>query len=309
MPKVKDYYDILGVAEDADADAVKKAYRKLARKYHPDRNPDKPNAEERFKEVQEAYATLSDPKKRKEYDTLRRNPFAGMGGGDFGDFTSQSGTRFRRSPDGTYIRFDQTGGDFDGGGLGDIFSRFFGGEGGGGFERTPPPPTDEEVRVRLPFERALRGGKVEVQLPDGKKVRLTVPKGVRPGHRVRLKGRGRQTTFGRGNVIIVFDVADHPSFRRIGDDLYTDVEIDAFEALLGTTRSIPTAYDQRIKLTIPAGTQPGEKLRLRGQGIQADDRDDGDLYVEIKVTIPKNLSDAQREKLREAARDAGLLKE
>ncbi len=152
MPKLKNYYSVLGVGEDATAEAIKKAYRKLAQRYHPDRYPDKPNAEERFKEVQEAYSVLSDAKKRKEYDRMRNNPF-----GPFGGFTAPNGDRFYQRPDGTYVRFSTGGGgdspdigDLFGdaiGGIGDFFSRIFGGEGGG------PPRT--KATVRLSFEQAL----------------------------------------------------------------------------------------------------------------------------------------------------------
>jgi curved DNA-binding protein len=317
MPEIKDYYNVLGVEEQASADDIKKAYRKLAREYHPDRNPDKPNAEERFKEIQEANAVLSDPEKRKEYDRMRKNPFAAFGGDGF---DARNGSRFYRAPDGTYVRFDQgapgAGGFFgeEFGGIGDFFSRIFRGGEGADQEpftqsRTRQPGRGRDVETRLPlsFEQALQGGKTEVSLPGGETVRINIPKGVRPGFKIRLKGRGAPGPGGqRGHLYVTFEVQPHPDFRREDDDLYTKVSINALEALLGTSRSINTAYDQRLKLTIPAGTQPGDKLRLKGQGVQTA-KTTGDLYVEIDVTVPKNLSEAQREALRKAGKEAGLL--
>lgn len=310
MPQTKDYYDILGVSEDASAKDIKKAYRDLARKYHPDRNPDKPNAEERFKEIQEAYSVLSDKDKRKEYDARRR-----FGGGFGGGFGGNGGRRSRtyRSPEGFNIRFEQGGGDVGGGfgGFSDIFNSFF-----GGGERDPFTQRQQRSRsrggrdiqttLRLSFDDALRGGKREVTLPDGEKIRIDIPKGVRSGFKIRLRGRGEPGPRGqRGDLYVTFEVEDHPRFRRKGNDLYVTETIDAIEAMLGTERRIPTPYGQRIKITIPSGTQPGEKLRLRGQGVKTE-KETGDLYVEIDVTIPENLSPSQREAIRKAADKADL---
>lgn len=313
MPQTKDYYDTLGVDEDASAKEIKKAYRDLARKYHPDRNPDKPNAEERFKEIQEAYSVLSDEEKREEYDARRR-----FGGGFGGQGFSGNGGRQRRSPGGGFdVRFEQGGEGF--GGIGDVFSSFFGGGGGrgGGGARTRDPFSqrqqrqtsggrDVETTLRISFDDALRGGKREVTLPDGEAIRINIPKGVRSGFKIRLRGRGEPGPQGqRGDLYVTFKVADHPRFRRKGDDVYVTEEVDAIEAMLGTERRIPTPYGQRIKVTIPPGTQPGEKLRIRGQGVRTDDHT-GDLYVEVVVTIPEDLSDSQRETLRAAAKKANL---
>lgn len=308
MPQTKDYYDILGVDEDASAKEIKKAYRDLARKYHPDRNPDKPDAEERFKEIQEAYSVLSDEEKRKEYDARRR-----FGGGFGGQGFGGNGGRQRRSPGGGFdVRFEQGGEGF--GGIGDIFSSFFGGHGGSGAQARDPftqrqqsSGRDVETTLRISFDDALRGGKREVTLPDGETIRINIPKGVRSGFKIRLRGRGEAGPRGqRGDLYVTFKVADHPRFRRKGDDIYVTEEVDAIEAMLGTERRIPTPYGQNIKITIPPGTQPGEKLRLRGQGVQTEDRGTGDLYVEVDVTIPENLSDSQREALRTAAEKANL---
>lgn len=316
MAEVKDYYKALGVKEKASAEEIKKAYRKLAREYHPDRNPDKPHAEERFKEIQEAYDVLSDPEKRKQYDVMRKNPF-----GAFGGFDTSRGGRYYRAPDGTYVRFDQPGGDgggFDlgdlGGSFSDLFSRFF----GGAAEPREDPFTqarrnrahagrDVQTKVHLTFEQALQGGKTEVVLPDGTRVRLTIPRGVRPGFKVRLRGQGEADPGGeRGDLYVTFEVESNPEFRREGNDLLTTVTVNAFEAMLGTKRGISNAYGQQIKLTIPAGTQPGDRLRLREQGVVTD-HGTGDLYVEIAVSIPRNLTPEQQEILRKVAKEGGLL--
>ena len=324
MPTVKDYYEILGVSEKATAGEIKKAYRKLAREFHPDQNPDKAGAEDKFKEIQEAYSVLSDEQKRKEYDARRKNPF-----GAFGDGFGTAGRRGEyRRPDGTHIRFDTGGGSpFGGqspfgeetpfgegsaGSFSDIFSRFFGGE-------VPPEDPfagqrerrsrgrDIETTLNLSFEEALRGGKTEVTLPDGTRVRIDIPRGVASGYKIRLKDRGAEGPGGqRGDLYVTFHVQANPQFRRDGDDLYTTVRVNAFEAMFGLKRSVRTPYDKQIKITIPKGSQPGDRLRLREQGVETDSGR-GDLYVEIEVEIPKELSAAQEKVLRDAAEKAGLL--
>lgn len=306
MPQLKNYYDILGVRENASAAEIKKVYRKLAQQYHPDRNPDKPNAEERFKEVQEAYSVLSDAQKRKKYDQMRKNPF-----GAYGGFTAPNGDRFYQRPDGTFVRYSSGGeqgqmGDFFDdplGGIGDFFSRIFGGEAPRETRRSPKVKTI----LHLTLQEALKGGKQEIQLPDGSKVRLTIPKGVHDGFKIRLKERGRPGVNGkRSDVYVTFKVDPDPRFRREDDDLYVTETVNAVEAMLGATRHITNPYGKRIKVPIQAGTQPGTKLRLKDMGVQTDTHT-GDLYVEVEVAVPQNLTDQQRETLREAAKKAGLL--
>jgi molecular chaperone DnaJ/curved DNA-binding protein len=302
MATVKDYYKILGVEEDASADAIKKAYRELARKHHPDRNPDDKSAEDKFKEIQEANDVLSDAAKRKEYDVRRENPF-GPGPG----FSTDSGGQFYQTPDGTYIRFETgddggpggAGGGDPFGGFSDLFGRVFNGG------RSSTRGRDINSVVRLSFEEALAGGRQEVVLPSGERVRINVPKGVHDGFRIRLRGRGQQGTGGRGDLYVSFRVDTSPKFVRKGNDLYVVEEISAFEAALGTTRQVATASGTQIKLNIPAGTQPGDMLRVRNQGV-ATDKETGDLYVEIKVTIPRNLTKEQEEILRAAKEEARL---
>ena len=319
MPPVPDYYQTLGVSEDASAAEIKKAYRRLARDFHPDRNPDDADAEEKFKAVQEAYDALGDETKRKQYDQLRRNPFGGgFNGGGFEGFGQGEAGGYYRTPDGTHIRVDPGGfgagegaGSF--GGLGDLFGQFFG-SGGGGAQRGGPfgggaqrdvKGGDVETRLGLSFQEALKGGKTEVSLPGGEKVRITVPKGVEDGTRVRLRGKGQPGGGPRGDLYLTFNVRPDARFRRQGNDLTTVTTINVAEALLGTTRAITTAYGKKIKVTIPPGTQPGERLRLKGQGVKTDDAT-GALFVEVEVTIPARVSDEAG--LRAWAEAEGLLK-
>ena len=334
MPATKDYYGVLGLSEDASADEIKKAYRKLARAYHPDRNPDKLEAEERFKEVQEAYDVLGDPQRRAEYDRQRRDPFAGSSFGGFSGAGREGSARFYRAPDGTYVRVETSGsgpdagyifGDEDGfGGIGDIFGRFFGERGrrqgdsfSDAFGQSEPfaqrrrqvasPGRAVEATLRLGFDEALHGGKREITLPQGESVRLDVPRGVRPGFKIRLRGRGQADADGRrGDLYITFEVEEHPHFRREGDDLHVVERISAVEAMLGTTCRIENAYGKKVRLKIPPGTQPGEVLRLCGQGVQTD-KGKGDLFVQIDVEVPRSLSEEAQEALRDWAKAHGLL--
>ncbi|MEM0964161.1 MAG: DnaJ domain-containing protein, partial [Bacteroidota bacterium] len=209
MPQPKDPYEVLGVAEDATDKAIKSAYRKLAQQYHPDRNAGDTSAEERFKEIQAAYDVLGDKTKRAAHDRARRDPFGGrFEGTPFGGASGGS-SRFYRAPDGTYVRVDDTGSgsgsedgrfSFDGGGgLGDIFDQFFGGAGGSAGPGSPSG-RDVDMTVRLSFEDALAGGRREIQPFTGETVRISIPKGVRDGFRIKLSGRGEPSPTGRGEA-------------------------------------------------------------------------------------------------------------
>jgi DnaJ-class molecular chaperone len=286
---VKDYYRILGLEPKATPEEVKKAYRRLARKYHPDRNPGDAKAEERFKEVQEAYDTLSSPDARRRYDRRRHTPFDP-------EHVTSGGTRFRRAPDGTYVRFEEGSpgaGEDPFGGLGDFFSQMFG---SGGPEPQPVP----EVTVEIEFDQMLRGGKARLRLDGDRTVEIPFPAGVRDGYRVRVRSGGSAIRFVR------FRVRPHPVFTRDGDDLHATLTVNIFEALLGTSRSLAAPYGSTLKVKVPKGAQPGDRLRLRGQGIRMEERR-GDLIVELEVTVPKGLGDADEATIREVAKKAGLL--
>ena len=317
MPATEDHYATLGVAEDASQKEIKKAYRALARELHPDRNPDDPKAEDRFKEVQAAYDVVGDASKRKAYDKARRNPFGGAGNPFEGFGGAPGGGRVYQRPDGTYVRMDaqgagpgMRGGDefaFGGadGGFGSIFEQFFGGASGG------PMPVqdgrDVESRLRLSFDEALAGGPREVQVPSGETVRITIPKGVRDGLKIRLRGKGEPAPDGRGapgDLYVVFQVTPSPRFHRDGDDLIATETVSAVEAMLGTTREVTTAQGKTVRLKIPPATQPGARLRLRGQGVETANGT-GDLYVEVSVDVPA-LSASARESLRAWADAEGV---
>ncbi len=310
MPASKDFYAVLGVAEDASADDIKKAYRRLAREYHPDKNPGDKAAEDKFKEVQEAYSTLGDAAERKQYDRLRRDPFAGA----YGAGPGPAGGRYYRAPDGTYVNVDAAGAGpqqdytFSGGGIEDLLGGLFGGGMGGdpfGSRRRPAAPRDTEAQLTVSFEDALRGGPQTFRMGD-ETLRLELPQGVRPGYKVRLRGRGPEGPGGRGDLYVTVEVAPHARFRREDDDLVATERINAVEAMLGTAREVETPYGGRIRVRVRPGTQPGERLRLRGQGVKTD-RGTGDLYVEVAVDVPRELSDEARSTLAAWGREQGLV--
>jgi curved DNA-binding protein len=310
-----DYYKTLGIDEGADAAAIKKAYRKLARELHPDRNPDDPTAEERFKVVQQAYETLSDPAARKQYDRMRK-----FGGGPFGGgspFESRSGFRYRQNPDGTYVRMDP---EFEaGGGFSDIFERFFGGAnpgmnpgmnpganpgaGGSRGRQADAQAYDRNRTVRISFERMLKGGKISFTLEDDR-ISIPFPKGVKDGHKVRIRGKGRpRPDGGKGNLYVTLRIDEDDRFTRDGLAIHTHLRVSVFDALLGAKTEVQSPHGTRLKLTIPQGSQPGDRLRIKGHGVETD-TEKGDLIVHLDVFLPESLSDEQREWILKA-RDAG----
>jgi DnaJ-class molecular chaperone len=307
MSEKKDYYKILGIHERAAPEEIKKMYRQLAREYHPDRNQGRSDAEERFKAVQEAYDVLSDPRKRRHYDHQRREPYE--------TFQAPNGDTFHRESDGTYVRRSHRppagnegyeNGERSSGGVGGFFSRLFGGGGDEANGDRRRSSLDLDTRLRLSFAQALKGGRTEVTLPHGETVRIKIPRGVQTGFRIRLKEKGRIGATAVGDLYVTFEVEPHHFFRRIGDDLHIVCTINPIEAMLGITRNMLNAYGSQIKLRIPPGTQPGSKLRLKGQGVRTEQAT-GDLYVQIDIRVPENLTVQQREILREAAQKVNLI--
>jgi curved DNA-binding protein len=286
----RDYYETLGVPRDASNEDIRKAYRKLARQYHPDVNKE-PGAEDRFKEVSEAYEVLRDDEKRAKYDRLgsgwnRGDDVSGAPGFDPRDFGNGGGTRF-----------DFGGRDFGGGDFSDLFEGLFRG-GPGGRRRTAGGAGfsarggDQEATLELSLEEAARGGKRKISLGDGRDYDVTIPAGVRDGQRIRLAGEGGAGAGGgpRGDLFLRVRVRPDPRFRREGDDLHTDLPVTPWEAALGATVPVRTLTGETVRLKVPAGSSSGRRLRLRGQGMPG-----GDLYATVMIHVQKKLSKDERE--------------
>jgi len=304
----KDYYKILGVERKAKEEDIKRAYRKLALKYHPDRNPNDKGAEDKFKEINEAYQVLSDPQKRQRYDQL----------GDSYQHWQQRGTpggfnwdEWTSTPGGGNVRVEVGNlDDLFGGGLGDFsefFRRIFGGMPAAG--RAAPgsrgrvPAASYQYEVPINLSEAYQGTTRRIEV-DGRRLEVKIPPGARTGTRIRVADAVGSPDGSKGDLYLVIQVADDPKFERKGNDLYTDVEVDLYQAVLGGEVAVPTLSGS-VMLTIPPGTQPGQTFRLGGRGMPhiKDPRTHGDLYVRARVKIPRNLTPEQRklfENLRQA---------
>ncbi len=299
-----DYYKALGIEKGASADDIKKAFRKLAVKYHPDRNPDNKAAEDKFKDINEAYAVLSDPKKKEQYDTF-----------------GSSGFHQQYSQEDIFRGFDfgnaykDMGGGVGGGGAEDIFSRLFGGSfgrggGRGGFRTGPQRGGDHEMEITISFRDAALGAEKQVAFRrDGQReeLKVKIPAGVDNGSKIRIAGKGAQGEGGgsAGDLFLILRVLGDPVFSRDGGDLLVDRSITFSAACLGTSLDVPTLEgDKRIK--VPAGMQPGTKIRLKGCGIKPlGSNTKGDLYVKIGVHVPEALN-AEQKKLMEEMAAKGL---
>ena len=303
----RDYYETLGVSKTATDDEIKRAFRKLARKYHPDVNKDKASAEEKFKQLNEAYEVLGDPEKRKKYDELGANwnqpgGFQPPPGWD----TQQPGGGFRRygSGDGG-VEFE-----FGGTGFSDFFEAFFGGGrsqagfGGGSFGQRPmgvERGSDVEADIMVTLEEALHGSKRTVSLrrSDSNKVetyQVKIPKGVHEGQRIRLAGQGEAGAGGgkSGDLFLRVRLARHPDFTVEGSDLIHEVKIEPWQAVLGGELQVPTP-EGSARLKLPAGTQPGQRFRLREHGLPTAAGPRGNLYVIPQIQISKKLTEREHE--------------
>ena len=291
----KDYYKILGVDRKASADEIRKAYRKLAKQYHPDYNPNNKQAEERFKEINEAYEVLNDPQKRSHYDRLGSDYSQWQRrGGAPGDFDwSQYGGGFPGG--GTRVNMDDLN-DMFGGGFSDFFQSIFG---MGGRQATRSQPQGYQQDFEITLEEAYQGTTRRIQVDGSKEKIVRIPAGVRTGSRVRVAGAGPNGL----DLYLIVHVVDDKRFDRQGNDLHTTATIDVFTAILGGEAEVET-MEGKVKLNIPAGTQPEQVFRLAGRGMPQlkDTKQKGDLYVKVKVQIPKYLSAKQRELLDEASR-------
>lgn len=293
----KDFYAVLGVPKTADAGEIKKAYRKLARTLHPDHNPGDAKAEARFKEVGEAYAVLSDPEQRQQYDQLRAMTggarfSAGPGGAGAGGFEDLFGGMFGGSTQGQRVRFQQAGGA----GFDDILSGMFGGGAAGGFTpRGPRQGADIAATTTLPFRQAAEGSTVTLDV-EGRKVTARIPAGVTDGQKIRLRGKGRPGDGGApaGDLVITVQVAPHPVFSLDGNNVRITVPVAFDEAALGAQVDVPTLDGGTVRVKVPEGTPSGRTLRVRGKGITTP-KGTGDLLVTVQVVVPQRLTNAAKE--------------
>lgn len=304
-----DYYNVLGVSRKASDDEIKKAYRKLAKKHHPDRNPGDKAAVLKFKQIQEAYDVLSDTNKRAQFDQY--------GQGGVGRFVNSGNQRTYQWGDGSSIGVDDLqdlfsafGGQPDRGGA-SVFSQFFGGRGGRPTAAPPPPRPaargkDVDHRVRLTFDQSIGGATIQVDRGVAGQRResldIKIPAGVRDGQRIRLRGKGSPAPPGgiAGDLFIICDVQSHPYFRREGRNVLIDLPLSINEAVLGAKVDVPTLHGE-MTVTIPPGTSGGAKLRLKGKGVTENGKAPGDQIVVIRIVTPRQLTDAQRDLIQQFA--------
>src|SRR6188472_1830331 len=307
----KDYYATLGISKTASPEEVQKAYRKLARKYHPDMNPDDATAKKKFQEVQSAFEVLSDADKRKRYDQFGSD-FEGAGAAGAGGhpggwrYTSSSGPQ-------TY--------PFDINDLNDAFGGGVGAEGGGGFadlfkqfnrgrgsQRAQRPAAERGNDLRheltIPFASAILGGEaaLTVQRHDGKleTIKVKIPAGIDDGKKIRLRGQGEPGAGDgpAGDILLTIRVSPHPQFRRTGNRLDVRVPITLAEAIQGATVDVPTPHGT-ISLKVPPNTSSGKRLRIKGHGVRPANQPAGDLFAEIEIVLPENLTEEERKQLAE----------
>ena len=297
----KDYYAILGVKKDATDKEIKAAYRKLARKYHPDVNPGNKEAEEKFKEVSEAYEVLGDKEKREKYDRFgdqwrhaeQASGFGGPGGFRYEDFPGFGGFDFQTSTQG---------------GFGDFFEMLFGPR-GETRARGPRRGEDVEAMIEISLEEACEGVTKPISLSTGhgeapRRLEVKIPAGVNDGSRIRLAGEGGTGPGGgqKGDLYLIVHMIPHPVFERRGDDLYRDVSVPFATAALGGEVHVPTLKG-RVSMRVPPGTQGSQTFRLSAQGMpRLRGSGKGDLYARIRISVPKNLTPRQKELVEELSR-------
>ena len=307
----KDYYKVLGVSKDASTDEIKKAYRKLAMKYHPDRNPNNKQAEEKFKEINEANEVLSDSKKRAKYDQISNSYQAWQRqGGSPGAFRWEDLFGMGRGQYTTRVEVNDFGDLFEGmGGFSDFFKAFFGGIGSpSGASRRTRRSTSPQVQayeqpITITLSEAYHGTTRILQL-DGKHIEVKIPAGVKSGSKVRVAGVGpRQTNGQNADIYLLINVSNDSQFDRKGDNLYGKAEIDLATAVLGGEVKVKTMKGEGI-LKIPPGTQPLQIFRLKERGMPKlkEKRKFGDLYIKVRVKIPRILNKKQRELFEELRR-------
>jgi curved DNA-binding protein len=301
----KDYYQTLGVDRKATAEEIKRQYRKLALKYHPDKNPDDPSAEGRFKEINEAYEVLGDPEKRAKYDQLGSSyrDWERMGGQPGGfDWSQWAGG----APGGVRVEVGDLGEMF-GGGFSDFFNAIFGGAGAQGRPargRSSSRGRDIEQPVQITLQEAYTGTTRSFRR-DGKTLEVTIPPGTKTGTKIRVSGKGESGQRQAGDLFLVVDVTPDQRFRREGENLHTEVEVDLYTALLGGEVTVPTPGGD-VVLTIPPGSQPGQSFRLKRRGMpRLGGKGQGDLYAHLEVNLPKKLTEKERKTFESLAKERG----
>ncbi len=315
----RDYYEVLGVTRKVDPDELKKAYRKLAMKFHPDKNPNDKKAEEKFKELSEAYDVLSDPQKKQAYDQFGHvgaqggfrpgaNPFEGFAGfrggprpggagGGFGGFNNNQGF------DPNSESFQDVFGDI----FGDVFGAQRKGPGAGPKSSARARGADLKYTLNISFEDAALGTEKTISFirhragkEENAKLSVTVPAGVKPSQRLKLTGEGDSAVNGGtvGDLYVIIHILDHPLFKRVENDIYLDLPVSFVDATLGVTVEVPTLTG-RASLKIPPGTPSGQIFRLRSKGFSSvAGSETGDMLVKVQIDVPRELSDAEKDSLR-----------
>lgn len=295
MADYKDYYKILGVNKSASDADIKKAFRSMARKCHPDMHPESEKAKwtEKFKDINEAYTVLSDKQKRTIYDQVGQQGYQDFARG--GGARNYGGNPYQQYSYGNGQGFS---GGFSGGDFSDFFKNIFGGLGGGfgGFGQNFGRSTvsgqaagDVEAELALNLEDAHRGGEMQLTLPSGKNVTVKLPAGVGDGKKIKLKGMGNATGRGKGDLYLIVKIRPHAMFRLEGDDVFVPVTLMPWTAALGGTLSVPT-LDGPVMVKIPAGTHNGKQLKLSGKGLNSK----GSLFVVLNIDIPRTLTKEQK---------------
>ncbi len=305
----KDFYKVLGVSKDADEATIKKAYRKLARTWHPDQNKGNPEAEERFKEIGEAYTVLSNPEQRQQYDAIRSMGAGGFRGGAGGG--GASGVNFEDlfgafgGGNGGNVRFSTSGGGA-GINLDDILGAF-GGFGGGSsrgsspYQQAPQKGEDLHASTRITLKQSLSGVNIKLAV-SGKPMTVKVPKGIKDGQSVRLRGKGKASINGgsAGDLIVTIHVEEDPVYSREGNDLRMTLPVTFAEATLGANVELPLIDGSTVTVKVPAGSDSGRTLRLKGRGV-ATKKGTGDLLATISVVVPKDLTPEQLDSIKSLA--------
>jgi curved DNA-binding protein len=289
----QDYYKTLGISRDADDKEIQKAYRKLAREYHPDLHPDDASAKEKFQEVQEAYDVLSDAKKRGMYD-------------QYGSADPRAG--FQPGGGGQEFDFSQMFSGGGGGGTGNPFADLFGmggGQRGGGRrgarqQQRPQKGQDATVEIHVPLNTAVTGGEAQIAVGTGERVTVKIPPGIEDKGKLRLKKMGHPSPTGgpKGDMLVVVNVASHPYFQRRGNDLEITVPITLTEAVHGAKVEVPSPHGPLI-ISIPPACSSGKRLRLKGQGIKPKGKSAGDLFAEVQIVLPEEIDEETKDAIQQ----------